>query len=121
MTDHDALKKICLEKALQTAKTLNTDLLEASYSLGCCSECAKLRGRWFSISGNDKRFPKFPVVIDCDCYGILFYPVFPFSKPKYEPAQDDIIEFSNRPFIDDRTDHEKEIYVSDKLKRNKSK
>ena len=117
MTDNDELNKICLEKTLQTAKSLNTDLLEASYSLGCCAECAKLRGRWFSISGNDKRFPKFPEVIDCDCYGILFFPVFPFSKPKYEPAQDDIIEFSNRPFIDDRTDYEKETYEIYKLKR----
>ena len=117
MIDHDAMKQEHIERALQIAKMLNTDLVEALYQCGCCAECSKLRGRWFSISGDDKRFPKLPEVIDCDCYGLSFSAVFEYSTPRPHPGTDDIIEYSNRPYIDDRTDYEKETYEIYKLKR----
>lgn len=96
---------------MRNADELGTDLVEASYFNGCCGECAKYRGRWFSISGKDKRFPKMPVDYDCTCPGIDFFPVIEdISEPIYCPQDTDIITWSNRPFIDDRSDEEKEIF-----------
>lgn len=91
---------------LENAKELDTDLVEASYHRGCCGECAKYRGRWFSVSGKDKRFPKMPVDYGCTCSGLIFSPViYGISEPAY--CDTDIIEYSNRPFVDDRTEEEK--------------
>lgn len=84
---------------------------EASYFCGCCGECAKYRGRWFSISGKDKRFPKMPENYGCTCQGIDFYPVIDgVSEPEYCPKHQNIIEYSNRPFVDDRTQAEKALH-----------
>ena len=101
------------------AKLFKTDLVIMSAHGASCSECAKYQGRVFSLTGRDKRFPKFPPGIS------LYGGVHPgcghtFSSyihgvndpmlnytltfqtnvaPKYKK---DIIAFSNRPFIDDR-------------------
>lgn len=105
-------------KAIENAKRLGTDLVEADYSLCCCPECAKYRGRWFSISGRDKRFPKMPDINNCECHGISFFPVLlGRSSPNYCPKYIDIIEYSNRPFVDDRTDTEKEIFNIEKREK----
>lgn len=106
--------KQAIEMNLEVAKDLETDLVEASYHRGCCGECAKYRGRWFSISGKDKRFPKMPVDYGCACSGIDFSPViYGTSEPAYCPENMDIISYSNRPFIDDRDEEETEIYELD--------
>lgn len=99
-------------KTLQNARELDTDLVEATYFFGCCSECAKYRGRVFSISGKDGTFPKKPTINNCTCVGLDFHPfIYGISKPTvnmYLNKQVDIVAFSNRPFVDDRTDEEKE-------------
>lgn len=103
--------KESIRMSLENAKELGTDLVEASYHRGCCGECAKYRGRWFSISGKDKRFPKMPVDYGCTCEGIDFSPViYGISEPTYADEIEDIIEYSNRPFVDDRTEEEKKIF-----------
>lgn len=91
-----------------SAKQLKTDLLEASYPKICDSETAKYRGRIYSISGKDKRFPALTnEVQNCD---LDFYPfVFGISSPTYCPKNKEI-EYSNRPFVDDRTSEEKREY-----------
>ena len=111
------LDKRVLEKNLEDAKLLETDLVEAGYFLGCCSECAKRRGRVFSLSGEDKRFPKFEREYGCTCQGIGFTPISDldleddfFNVSTFINKPVDIIQYSNRPFIDDRTDSEKKIY-----------
>ena len=102
---------------LKNASELKTDLVEADYLFGCCAECAKYRGRVFSISGDSDIFPKKPEYIDCSCSGIVFYPFFyKISEPNvwdYIGRKVDIVKFSNRPFIDDRTQAEKEMYELD--------
>ena len=106
------------KKAVEPEKTTSAgaeipanDLVEASYFLGCCGECAKYRGRWFSVSGRDKRFPKKPDDYVCTCPGLTFYPViFGISVPGCCPEDTDIIAYSNRPFVDDRSDEEKKTY-----------
>lgn len=109
-----------LKITLENAKMLGTDLVEASYHRGCCAECAKYRKRWFSISGNDKRFPKMPIDYGCTCEGITFDPViYGISEPTYSDEIDDIIAYSNRPFVDDRTKDELLIYsISRKNEEN---
>lgn len=107
----NTLNNQVMKTNLKRAKTFNTDLVEADYFNGCCGECAKYRGRWFSISGKDKRFPKMPENYGCTCQGIDFYPVVEgASEPNYCPKGVDIVEYSNRPFVDDRTKNEKELY-----------
>lgn len=104
---------------IRNAKSLGTDLVEADYFKGCCSECAKYRGRWFSISGKDRRFPKMPVNYGCTCQGIEFSPViYGVSEPIYCPKSRNIIEYSNRPFIDDRSKKEKADYDMYKKERD---
>lgn len=86
------------------------DLYEAEYVLGCCGECAKYRGRWFSVSGKDKRFPKLPEPYTCECGGLSFMPVvYGLSEPDISGYRSrvNIIEYSNRPFKDNRSRQEK--------------
>lgn len=123
MSIFDSLRKLMFsndsdsqiqQTLINNAKSLETDLVEADYFKGCCGECAKYRGRWFSISGRDKRFPKMPVDYGCTCGGLTFYPViYGASEPDHCPKNKDIIEYSNRPFIDDRSKKEKEIFQHD--------
>ncbi|MDE7390705.1 MAG: phage minor capsid protein [Lachnospiraceae bacterium] len=104
--------EITHQKNMENAESLDTDLVEADYFLGCCGECAKYRGRWFSISVKDKRFPKMPVDYGCTCSGLDFYPtIYGISEPIYCPENVDIIMYSNRPFVDDRSEQEKADYI----------
>lgn len=116
------LKDAVMQKNLKIAEELDTDLVEASYFRGCCGECAKYRGRWFSISGKDKRFPKMPADYACTCIGIDFSPViFGLSEPRLSDEIDDIIAYSNRPFVDDRNDEELEIFNTDRKRLENEK
>lgn len=108
------INELANAKQKKLAKKFGTDLVEAEYFKGCCSECAKYRGRWFSISGKDKRFPKMPVDYGCTCIGLEFFPVIEgISEPTHCPKSRNIIEYSNRPFVDDRSKKEKEIHQHD--------
>ena len=120
-TNNDEIIKIAKSlpgNAFEVAEQLKTDLVQASYYFCCDEETAKYRGRVFSISGKDKRFPKLTEdVLKCNLgfsayvYGITTFLVY--DKKEYP------IKFSNRPFVDDRTDEEKEIY--EKKYKNKEK
>lgn len=98
----------------RNAKEIGTDLVEMSEHHPTCGECAKYQGRVFSISGKDKRFPKLPQY--ALSHGKLhqgcrhtFYPfIFGISNSAY--GHDDIIAYSNRSFVDDRTPEEKLKY-----------
>ncbi len=87
----------------------NSDLVEIGYVNSCCPICAKYRGRVFSLKGEDERFPLFPKDFHEDC-GLRSFPfVYGISCPAH-CNKDEIIEFSNRPFIDDRTEEQKAGY-----------
>ena len=89
-----------------------------------CSECAKLRGRVYSISGKSKVYPALPEY--AKVHGNFHPGCRCMMSPFFEDAYDyiyfrgkevDPIEASNRPWEDDRTDEEKaeyECYVSRK-------
>lgn len=99
-------------RQLEYCREGNNDLLQMDEHGATCSECAKYEGRVFSISGKDKRFPKLPPqVFKHGClhpgcrHTFLIWPGEPDPK-----RLDDIIRFSNRPFVDNRTDSQKAAY-----------
>lgn len=97
-----------LEMAIANAKRLGTDLLEADVPKPADAKTAMYRGRIYSISGTDTRFPKLPD--DIEDTSIMLYPfLFGISEPNYcKPGEE--IERSNRPFKDTRSSKEKKEY-----------
>ncbi len=107
-------------KTIKEAYDLGTKLLIMNAHGGACPECAKYQGRVFSINGKDPRFPPLPPpffefgAIHKGC-GHLFSPyihgcndpmldyTLQFYKDIKRSYKKDIIAFSNRPFIDDRS------------------
>lgn len=102
-----------------------SDLVIMDAHGGTCPECAKYQGRVYSISGRNRKFPKVPDfyftsgAVHEDC-SHMFWPyidgvndpdlkhtlsVHPLQNKAYGK---DIISFSNRPFVDDRTEACKE-------------
>lgn len=116
--DKSYLNKANIQRALSLAKQFNSDYLEMPYELCVCGECAKYMGRLYSISGKDKRFPPLPDVIlekgmiheGCSCsfwagrysngQTIDKYFISDDGEVTYKPV--DLLESSNRPFVDDR-------------------
>lgn len=105
-TESDCLSE--LDMAIQNAKSLRTDLLEADFPKPTDAKTAMYRGRIFSISGKDKRFPKLPD--DIQETALTLYPfVYGSSEPSYcKPGKE--IEFSNKLFKDNRSSKEKQEY-----------
>lgn len=90
------------EGSIEEAFLLSTDYLQSCNVHGCCAGCAMYRDRIYSITGQDTRLPRIPEYT-CTCRGMSFLPFL------HEPSQDDILH-SNRPFLDDRTDEDKQEY-----------
>lgn len=88
--------------------SLETDLVIVECFGVCCSKCAMYRNRVYSMTGKDKRFPQFPDDFDYEC-GMRPSPFIEgVSEPSFECKN--IIKYSNRPFVDDRTQEEVERY-----------
>lgn len=115
----DDLNKKVDEINMHNSEILGTDLVEADYFFCCCDECTKYRGRVYSITGKDKRFPKKPKIQHCTCSGLNFSPfIYGISEPIVNSFLNDnnvdIIKFSNRPFVIERTEYEENIFKSKK-------
>lgn len=96
-----------------------------------CEECTKYRGRIFSVYGKDSRFPKLPdelrkMYIHEECK-ISFLPFIFFEgnvntfSPTYDNSivlnnSSKIIEYVNRPFVDDRSQDEKKYFEESQRK-----
>lgn len=107
-----------LQIQIRMAKKAGADLLEMSEHPCTCGECAKYQGRVFSISGKSKKFPKLPehfIKIGGVHEGCRhdFYPYFEDMPPAYHK---DIVKYSNRPFVDNRTKAQKEMYEKEMRK-----
>lgn len=82
----------------------------------CCGECAKMKGRVYSISGNSKVFPSLPEYAKihgnfhagCHCSMSSY---FEDSTIYYKGERVDPIKASSRPFVDDRTPEEVQRYL----------
>ncbi len=123
------------DQALRYAKQINTDFIQIGY-LGCvCSECAPFQNRIYSISGRDKKFPRLPEFIiknkglhcNISTDAILYYPGCTITQYIYKPdgtvasKEIDAPKYSNRPFVDDRSDAEKQNYENWKANNDKQK
>ena len=105
----DCSSNIVIDTLLKNCQMSNTDLVEATYDLSCSETAAKYRGRVYSISGKDARFPK--LTQDVLSSGLHFYPfTFGVSIFRIGEKHEDPIKYSNRPFIDDRSEEEKRVY-----------
>lgn len=108
-------------KALEDCKYLNTDLIHMSAHCSCCELCNKLQGRVYSISGKDIRFSKLPdyIMQNGRVHKGCSHGFSPFILCDNDDSiiinklgEDvNVFEASNRPFVDDRTDEEKENYI----------
>lgn len=106
--DISAINDAVFKITLKNARKLGTDLLEADFPNPSDEKTAMYRGRIYSISGKDKRFPKLPKDI-FDTEIILSPFLYGISEPLYcKPGKE--IEFSNRPFTDTRSLKEKQEY-----------
>lgn len=103
----------------QHAKRFGSDLVAFhDYGSGCCAECAKMRGRVYSISGKNKKYPPLPEYAKihgnfhsgCRCRMSLFIDGEEtiFYKGKRVNAE----KISIRPWIDDRDEREKGLYTN---------
>lgn len=92
----------------KSCEKLGTDLVEVGDIEPCCPICSMYRKRVYSLNGKDTRFPQFPRDFHWGC-GLSGWPyLYGIHEPSF-PCND-IITYSNRPFIDDRTEEEKLRY-----------
>ncbi len=95
--------------ARDECRFLGTDLVEVGDLNACCEICAAYRKRIYSLSGSDRRFPKFPGNFHFQC-GLHISPFIDrVSIPAFKCRN--IVKYSNRPFEDDRTPEERTNYV----------
>ena len=93
----------------------NTDIVSTNETYFVCSECAKYTKRYFSISGNSKKYPKLPEYLlhkseEHKYCAITLYPVLDnISLPAWD-YKGDFIKYCNRPFVDERTKEQKVIF-----------
>jgi tetratricopeptide (TPR) repeat protein len=91
------------------------DVVETNETAFVCSECAKYTKRRFSISGKNKKYPILPKYLmekshEHKYCGIIVYPVLDnVSEPAWN-YKGDFIKFCNRPFADERTNEQKELF-----------
>lgn len=116
-----AIDRTMVQKVISEAAYFKTDLVIMSSHGSACTECAKYQGRVYSLSGRSKLFPKVPDffystgtahsgcghTFSAYIHGVndpmLDYTlsVHPLKDKRYGA---NIVVFSNRPFVDDRTE-----------------
>ena len=107
-------KKESFEYYMRIGKELSQDYIECASVINPCPKCAPYRYRLYSISGNDKRFPKFSdyITVPEEYCCLHFYTrycfrhekitVYTFTKTgKIKEKYVDAIKSSNRPFVYD--------------------
>lgn len=105
-----------MQRSKEVSSTLNDKpLIYVSRGWRICGECAKYHDRLYSVNGADPRFPNFKLYEDhiasksCDCC----LSSFPFAlgiSIMRGLGSENPIEYSNRPFSDDRTPEERKEY-----------
>ncbi|NLL92447.1 MAG: hypothetical protein GX222_08585 [Ruminococcaceae bacterium] len=105
-------------------KYSDTDLIYVFGSRVCCEECAKYINRVYSISVSSK-YPSFLEYLNnspgcCPHTEVPFYDGFSQMKNSDNNPVDPV-EYSNRPFVDDRTEEEKKKYEEKIRKAEKMK
>lgn len=128
--------KTIVSRVKKEAREFETDLVIMNTHHASCPECAKYQGRVFSLSGKDPLFPPMPKEfwkyggIHPGC-GHAFFPfiygvssddlrdtleLYQTIPPMYSR---DIVAFSNRPFVDDRSSDDIQRWIEHNEKRRK--
>ena len=113
--DINLLHKNHFLSEIKQCNDLGTDYVYCGGHTCTCGECAKYQNRVYSISGKDSAYPKLPDFVYE--YGGFhpgcrhgFHPFFSDSIADKNGTYVDALEYSNRPFVDDRTPEEIEGY-----------
>ena len=113
----DIYAKKIRDIVLEKSQSFGTDLIAFNdFGGGCCSECAKMRGRVYSISGKSKVFPKLPEYVlengnfhpGCRCMMSLFFENE--TELFYKGERANAKALSRRPWVDDRDEKERQLY-----------
>ncbi|MBP3446484.1 MAG: hypothetical protein J6K64_04325 [Clostridia bacterium] len=110
-----------------TERVKEHDLIFCSPHENTCEICSMYQNRVYSVSGEDKRFPKLPDMVfryqgfHPGCRHSFFPYYYPYvnTVEKYVMSQNgeiniecyDAVEYSNRPFVDERTEEEKKNHI----------
>lgn len=129
--DITSLRSSAFQKVLKDCKSIRTDYIYCSCHHGTCPECAKYQCRVYCISGKDKRLPKLPDIVkqyggfhEGCCH--TFHPFFLDIDDTIRDSDlncHNVFEYSNRPFTDNRTEYDKQLYLErleNQRKRNES-
>ncbi len=93
----------------------NADIVSTNETYFVCEKCAKYIKRYFSISGNSKKYPKLPEYLlhkseEHKYCSITIYPVIDDISPPAWEYKGEFVEYCNRPFVDERTKEQKIIF-----------
>jgi len=105
------------QSTINAGQELGNDLVRMSHHLSSCPICAMYEGRIYSISGNDKRYPSLASINNEAM--VTYGTVHPNCRHRFtnyierlntdEENEQNRIN-SNKPFVDDRTDAQKQAY-----------
>ena len=118
--NHFAIKHF--QDVLSQCKQLNTDLVYISWSGAQCGTVAKYQGRVYSLTGTAKKFPILPHFIaqqgcvippesGCVSGPVILYKDSKLDTINYKNQEVPYLKASWRPFVDDRSEEEKQNYV----------
>ena len=86
------------------------DLVQISTHYPTCHLCAPLQGKVFSISGNDKRYPKYGEEVRIPVHPNCRHVLTPYSR-ELDPNAEETQKYSNTSLTKDtRTEEEKKAY-----------
>ena len=117
--DESSYRQNIFYEKLEMCHSINTDYIYCTPHAGSCPECAKYQARVYCISGADPRLPKLPnIVMQTGGFhkGCLhsFYPFYIDVVQSIKGADGfdhEAIAYSNRPYIDDRSDEDRALYL----------
>lgn len=98
------------------------DIVSTNETYFVCSECAKYIKRYFSISGENKKYPKLPDYLlnpsaEHKYCAITLYPVLDnISEPSWD-FSGDFVKYCNRPFVDERTPEQKILFEKEIIEK----
>lgn len=104
----------------------DSDLLISNDSKFVCSECAKYTRRVFSEFGRDKRYPILPEYFKQNLpeHRRCIIRLFPFMEGVNSTIWDysgDLVTWSNRPFVDERSEYDKIHFATVTAREEKEK
>ena len=105
------------KNVVKSANYLGTDLVYTSWAGGQSAVRAKYQGRVYSLAGNDKRFPMLPNFMRraqsiCPIGGAFtFWDDKELDTIYYKGEDIHVLKASWRPFVDDRTDQDRKMYM----------